>query len=395
MSNKPLNILFLEPCPVNFGGYFRANNLCYFLAKSGHKVDLLITSSQKKSFRIIKKEILPNYHQIELPRIFINQYLQGRLLRALISIYYILKYQYDIYHIGMLVEPETNIPALFLKLIGKKNIVMDWDEIYLNGASDANPLLHSYINFCETYYPKIFPNFCVTSDTLVDMAKDRGSKHVLKMINAINPEQIEIFNQKVAISQLKLDPKYKYLLFLGNSIIGKRVILLFEYLDKIIKLDPSIRLITNFNPVKVLKDSGYYHQVNKSVLKKIINVGYIKNEEMPYFLAAASATIFFSENNLIERANFPIRIGTYLASESIIVTNDINSEATNTLKQYNCAILDQDYLKLPQKTIEVINNQKLIDEMKQRIKIAKNELSYPVKIKELIAFYRFIISTNG
>lgn len=392
MKQKPLHILFLEPCPVNFGGYFRANNLCRYLAKAGNKVDLLITSNKKFSLKIIKRTISPGYTIYELPRFFVNQYLQGRLLRAIISIVFALKKHYDLYHVAMLVEPETNIPALFLRLIGKKNIVMDWDEIYLNGFSDTNPILHRYISFCEHYFPKIFPNFTVTSELLLKMAKQRGAKNVVKIINGVDDGQIKIKEHYYSLKKVRLDSSYRYLLFIGNSILGKRLLYLFNYLEQIVKLDNKIKLLVNFDYVKALKEAGYYKKYSASLFDHVVNLGYIDQGDLPFYFAAASATLFFSEKNQIEQANFPIRIGTYLASESLIVTNDINSEASNTLKEYRCAVINKDLERLPQLTLDVINKPDMIKKYLVNIKKAKKELSYYNLNNKLSSYYLSVIS---
>ena len=391
MKQKPLHILFLEPCPVNFGGYFRANNICRYLAKAGNKVDLLITSNNKFSLKIIKRNISPGYTIYELPRFFVNQYLQGRLLRALISIIFALKKHYDVYHVGMLVEPETNIPALFLRLIGKKNIVMDWDEIYLNGFSDTNPIIHHYISLCEKYFPKIFPNFTATSELLLKIAKDRGAKNVIKIINGVDNDQIKIKEHTSSLKKVKLDPNYRYLLFIGNSVLGKRLLYLFNYLQHIVKLDNKIKLLVNFDYIKALKEAGYYKKYSASLFDHVINLGYISQSDLPFYFAAASATLFFSEKNQIEKANFPIRIGTYLASESLIVSNDINSEASNTLKEYRCAVIDKDLDMLPQLTLDVINNPNMMKNYLVNIKKAKKELSYQKLTKMLVSYYISVI----
>ena len=156
-----MKILFIEPCFINFGGYHRAMNICPALAKHQVKVDLLVTSDKKFFLKIGKKKINKFLTIYELPRLTINFYITGRILRGVIGLFFGLFGQYDIIHAAMPSQFESNIPAFFLKLLGKK-VVMDWDDI-CEESFIVHPLVTTYTKFCEHQGPKFFNNYCVCS----------------------------------------------------------------------------------------------------------------------------------------------------------------------------------------------------------------------------------------
>src|SRR5258708_985670 len=122
-----MKVLFIEPCHVNFGGYFRAYNICFHLSKNNVHVDLLCASEKKFQFGIRKTKINQHFTRYELPRFYFHFFLNGRILRGIIALFFGLSKNYDIIHAAVPIQLESNIPAFFLKLFGKK-VVMDWDD---------------------------------------------------------------------------------------------------------------------------------------------------------------------------------------------------------------------------------------------------------------------------
>ena len=120
-----MKVLFIEPCHVNFGGYYRARNICTYLSQNKVHVDLLIASGKNYSFKITKKQINPYFTQYELPRYYFHFFINGRILRGFIALAFGLFRTYDIIHACVPVQLESNIPAFFLKLFGKK-VIMGW-----------------------------------------------------------------------------------------------------------------------------------------------------------------------------------------------------------------------------------------------------------------------------
>jgi hypothetical protein len=387
-----MKVLVIEPCHVNFGGYFRAYNLSLALSKKGIQVDLLVSSNKKFKLGIKKTKINENFRQYELPRINLNPRINftGRVLRGLIGLVFSLKKRYDIYHVFVPTQFEANIPGSFLKLIGKK-VIMDWDD-YFCGSSlfDNLKLTKKYLNFCETRAPKFFENMTVVSDFLKDKAEKRGAKRILKIINGVNQEQFVVHTQKEAREKLKLDRQGKYLLAFGNNYADGRGLLLLNAFAKIYALDPEVKLLFNFDPRKIVKDFHLEGQVSEECFKNIIDVGYIDQKNLGYYLGASDASILLLGDTDDQRAGYPVRVGSYLNGEAPIIVNDTDSEVGNTLKCHKCAIIEKDITDLARKTVEFLNNPALQEELRYNIIEAKKNVSWDNLAVNLVEFYKQI-----
>jgi len=387
-----MKVLVIEPCYVNYGGYFRSFNICQALSKKGIKVDMLVSSNKNFQIRIKRREFNKNFTEYQLPRINIHPLLNGRLLRGVIAIFFgFIWRDYDIIHACVPTQLETNMPAFFLKLFGKK-VVIDWDDYWIGTPIfKGHKWIIKYITFCEKKSPKFFENIVVVSDFLKNLAEKWGAKKVLKLINGINTEQFVLHSKEEGFKKLKLDPNKKYLLAFGNSYANDRALLLFKTFEKIYEIDSQVFLLFNFDPQKIIKEQRLENKINYKSLKNIINVGYIQPLDLGYYLGIAKATILLQGETEDEIACFPIRVGSYLNGESVVIMNDINSEVGNTLKKYDCAIIEKDIAVLAQKTVEFLNSSDLQKKLKENTKLIKNELSWSVLVVKLIDFYKNLI----
>lgn len=382
-----MKILFIEPCHVGFGGYFRALNISKGLSRNGIKVDLLVTTNKKFSLKIEKKIINKNLIVFELPRIYLHFFINGRILRGFIATFFGISKQYDIIHAAMPMQFESNIPALILKLLGKK-IVIDWDEIFEDTFPAKFPL-KQYIYFCEHKLPAFFKNYCVTSDILAKFSKKRGAKNVIKIINGFDPKEYNPKNRYSYRSKLKLDPDTKYIFAYGNTFGSNRPYKFFKTFEHIIKLDPSIKLLCNFDPITIYQRDKLTGKIDPKIFSNIINLGYITNKE---YLYTSNVALFLSGDGTCEKANYPIRIGSYLASNLVIAINDDNSEASNSLIAQKCCISSPNLQILAQKTVDYLNNPKLQKEYSVKLKKAKSKFSVEYLTLKLIDYYQLVLS---
>src|SRR3989338_1935744 len=242
-----MKILVIEPCGVNFGGYYRAFNICSHLSNRRIKVDLLVSTRSNFQLSIKRKKINYYFTQYELPRFQLNFYFNGRVLRGLIGFFIGLTGKYDIIHVCVPVQLESNIPAIFLKLLNKK-VIIDWDDYWTSTyRKSKNKILKTYINFCEKNIPFIIENIIVVSDFLKNLAKKRGAKKILKLVNGVNIDQFKLHTRENGFRKLKL-PKQQYLLAFGNTYSKQRFLKLMKAYDCIYKLRPSIKLLFNHDP---------------------------------------------------------------------------------------------------------------------------------------------------
>lgn len=385
-----MKILFIEPCFVNFGGYFRAYNICSNLAKKKIKVDLLCASRNPFQFHIKKTQYNKYFTLYELPRFQYHFFLNGRILRGLLAAMFGLIGGYDIIHAAVPVQLESNIPAFILKFFGKK-VVMDWDDYWEGSTIYGNiEIMKKYVAFCEQKAPGYFKNMVVVSEFLKQKAINRGATHVLKLINAVNKQQFTVHKRVESRKKLGLSQNDRYLITFGNTYINNRALLLFKVFERILQKEPDVKLLFNLDAKKIIEEEKIESKINMNILKNIITVGNIPQDDQGYYLAAADAVIFIMPDTDAERACYPIRIGSYINGESILILNDINSEASNSLKPYNCAIIDTDLKRLADHAVHYLNDEQLQKTMHRNVLKAKDLMSWETKIDDLITFYKSI-----
>ena len=391
-----MKVLVIEPCHVNFGGYFRAYSIALALSKKGIWVDLLVSSNKNFTLKIKKTKINENFCQYELPRINLNPHINftGRVLRGVIGLIFGIVKKYDIYHVFVPTQFEANIPGFFLKILGKK-VIMDWDDYYCGSPLFDNlKFTKKYLEFCETRSPKFFENFTVVSDFLKEKSEKRGAKRIFKIINGVNPNQFAVHAKEESREKLKLDQNGKYLLAFGNNFSYGKGIVLLQTFEKIFKLDKMVKLLLNIDPYQMAKDNKLEGKVNQECFKNIINVGYINQKDLGYYLGASDAAMLLLGDEDDQRAGFPVRVGSYLNGEAVIVVNDVDSESGNILKLNGCVIMEKDISDLAAKTVEFLQNQAIQKELKNNVIEAKKKLSWDNLVEELIEFYKQVIASK-
>lgn len=392
-----MKILIIEPCFVGFGGYHRAYGIAMTLSKRGIKVDLLVSSNKNFALKIKKTEINENLRQYELPRINLNPYINmtGRILRGIIGLFFSFRKRYDIYHAFAPVQFESNIPAFFLKIVGRK-VVIDWDDYWMGSPIfEEHTLTKKYVRFCEVKAPKFFENVVVVSDFLEEKAKKWGAKRILKLINGVNTSQFLVRSRNEGLEKLGLDKNKKYLLAFGNTFDTSRAYLLFKTFEEINDIDPNTYLLFNLDSKKIFKDLNLEKKINPNCLEKVIDVGYIQQEDLGYYLGVCEAVVFLQGETENEKACFPIRIGSYLNGETVIMMNDMNTEASNTLRKYDCSIIEKDISELARKTVDFLNNPELQKKLRNNVLGAKKNLSWENQIEDLICFYQKVTEEEG
>jgi len=384
-----MKVLFVEPCFIHFGGYHRAMNICTALSAHQIKVDLLVTSDKKFFPWISKKKINQYLTLYELPRISLNFYINGRILRGIIALIFGLIKPYNIIHTAMPSQFESNIPALFLKLFGKK-IVMDWDDL-CEEAFIVHPLVTAYIHFCEHFFPKYLKNYCVCSTVLADLAEKRGATNVIKIINGISVNHYDQLDKTSCRQQLGLESNTKYLFAIGTTFAGhSRTYNFLKTFEYIYQIDKSIKLISNFNPKKIYENEHLNGEIDPVIFKNIIDIspqGYQNDQQLSVYFSAVDACIFLSGDGRSEKAGCPMRVSAYLNAEKIVIVNDNGSEGSNIVKPYHCAIIDKDLKKLAQKTVKMLYNPKQQALLTKKVILAKKKLSMNYLIKNLIQYY--------
>lgn len=387
-----MKILFIHPCYENFGGYFRAAGLAKALAKKGIKVDLVCPHKNCFSFLIKKRILVKNLTRYELPRLELNFFFNGRILRGVLSSFFVLFGNYDLVHPFATTQIETVIPFFVAKILGKK-VVFDWDDFWQDSLffHQTNILIKKYIALLENNVPKYSKFMTVTSDFLCDKAKVLGAKKVLKIINGVDLKQFKTHSFEEAIAKLKFNPRDKYLLSFGNTYENKRAYLLLKTFEEVNKRDRSIKLISNIDLKKLLQKQNKLGEFKRDIFDNIIVTGFIPPQDLGYYLAISECVIFLTGNSDMEKSCFPIRIGSYLNGEKVIVTTNTNTEWCNTLKKYNCVLLGKNPKDLAQKIITFLKNKCEQKKIENNVRKTKKELSWNILSQKLIEFYNLAL----
>lgn len=375
---------------MNFGGHNRSFPICLALSRKNVQVDLLVSSNSNFRPSIRRKKINEKFYQYELPRINLIPYLNGRIMRGLIALWAGIFGKYDVIFARVPAQLESNIPAFFLKLLGKK-VVLDWDDYWMGSPIfNGHNLIKKYLSFCETKSPKFFENMVVISDFLENKAKEWGAKKILKLINGVVENEFESRDAAESFEKLKLDKNKKYLLSIGNTYSRDRTCLLLETFERMRCLDSDIKLICNFDLAQKIREQNLEGKVSEDCLENMIGMGYLSRKDLECCLSISSAAVFLQGKTEDELACYPVRIGSYLSRGLAIIMNDIGSEAGNTMKKYRCAIIEKDLSILAKKTVDFLNNRELQREMKRRALLAKKDLSWDNLIVKLIDFFENI-----
>lgn len=387
-----MRILLVQPCFVDFGGYFRSIGMAKALAKKEYHVDLLISSKENS---LIIKEIKEgkNLTIYELPRINFHQFINGKILRGILACFFILFRKYDVIHIFESNQFETNIPLILGKIL-KKKVILDIDEEWLDSPLiKMNKLMGAYIQFCDLKLAPQFDYLTVTSDHLVKKFRKLGVKNVLKIINGVDLDQFVPVGKEEARRRLQISPKEKIILSFGNTYEGERAYLLFKTLEEILKKDKLVKLYFNLDPQIFLQKEKIKRVIDENILKNIVHTGFIdlKTKKGRAYLGAADLILFLTGDSLGERACFPVRIGTYLNGEKVIAINKTKTEAYLTLASYDCILTGENPSAVANEILKIFKDKRLKRKLEANTLRAKKELNWDYLINELIEFYRLVL----
>lgn len=381
-----MKILLIEPCHKGFGGYFRAINIARSLSMRGNKVTLLYSSPSLQ----LSKHTEGNLTVYELPRLNLHFFFNLRLLRGFIASIFVVFNKYDVIHAFVPVQLESNIPTIIAKLLGK-NIVMDWDDYWTGSDIYGNyKIMKLYVAMCERTFPKIVKNFVVVSDFLYKKSFANGATNVIKIINGINPLTASSDSAHIT-NKLLISSNCKYVFVLGNTFMRERASQLLRFIDFTASIDDTYVFITNAKIDVIISESLNYDNYNLKNKSSLVSVGHIPPDQLAFYFKKTSFSLFLAGDYDAERANYPIRIGTYISGGNPIVMNDINSEANNTVKKNNIGILNSDLFSLAREMVKLGNDEQRYNDICFNLRHATNFLSWDSLAADLLTYYKNLI----
>lgn len=387
-----MNIVIINNNPKGKGTFWRCFGFAKYLVKAGHSVTLLCLQDRKR-FKISTKTkdgveiiLLPcnfNWGLKELP---------GHLVRVCIVIFTVLRRKYDIVHIFNVAFPTCGLSVFFLwifKKIGLKRfqLVVDWDDLWGKGGltdwKNMGYLVINAANLLETKIPLLADKVTVVSDELRQRAINAGveTQKIFKIINGADVEKIQLINKVRAREKLGLPKKGKILCYAAASVTMNYKFILTAF-ERIVEEFGDVKLIL----LSPLKDWEKEIVLKSKVGKKILILRFQTYDNYLLYLAAADVLLMPRSSHVLDRCEFPGRLGDFLASGRPIVINRAG-DAWKIIEKSQSGLVANvdDSNDFSQKVVRILNDRKLINRLSENArKAAEGKYSWEEITEELI-----------
>ena len=353
---------------INRGTFFRGFFFSKYLALRGHDVTLVCSG---ESTSRVRQRNVAGVTLVTLP--YSNRllsWLPVQLFSGALNCVRQMIDSSDVLHIFQLAMPSSWLVALMSRslLLGRVGrVFFDWDDLW-----GANGVLVDYgkgVNLAATMMEERFLRLAdgvtVASDFLLKRAKDVGARRVHYIPNG---------TERMPTSDLSKAGFRKLLGIPGSGTILCHVGMadLDRMWKKISTVFPNTTLI-------IIGDPPRYNMRNirKANAPGMIYTGRISSDLVKKYLSAADILLLKTNDEISERARFPIRLSEYLCASRPIVAGDIG-EIGNVLRKTGCALLskpgdDEDFAN---RTLELIASPETWDEIGVKARSVADKLSW-------------------
>lgn len=387
-----MKLLFLVPCPRDFGGFFRVTYIARALAKHSHEVTVLFHS---KNFRlgIVRSRSAENFNLVELPN------LSNRPLTKLLHIPFVLLWvlfqRADVVHVFTPVHPENFLTVLLCRLLRWKCIV-DWDDLWVDSPSyhGGGSLMRAYLRWTEPTSARLASGVTVASRFLEQEARRIGCRAIHWIPNGVWKDQFDLSPKSDARRLLGIADDALVVLAFGNTYMQGRGRLLLECMAALLQQRPDAVVLFNLDPSAVWKDEN--PNVPPPVALQLARcVGQIPQAQLGTYLGAADFVLFLSSNRFSEQATCPIRIGSYLNGECPIATTSSPTETCRLIQQYQCGIIGDTPAEVASRILKAIQDQAQMSALREGTRRAKHALDMDSLGIELTRFYQAVIANKS
>ena len=340
--------LYLQHHYYNQGTFLRAKGLALPLANRRNHI-YITCISDKIQFSITKDYCTENPYvsYVKFPRIMKKNSILGMIFRLPYLCYYVTFKDFSKLYAFALGMPTNAIPALFFKIFKSSKIILDWDDLWGNGYGSYTGVLGNKIFlFFERVTPRVIRPKYVTCTS-------RFLKNKFQRIG-FNEKQITVLNNGVygdiVYPELKdRDLRNEYGIKEDTSIcisIGNTYGKSFENMIKAFEIasreNPKLKLylIGQFNKSgQIGKEIERVMKTYRELfLSKIIILGFLETRDYINYLKMADFAILPMEDNEIDEARFPIRLGDYVRYCLPIVSN-ANGPVRDILEKNNYGLI--------------------------------------------------------
>ncbi len=381
-----MKILFLNHNYENFGTFYRCYFFGKYLARRGHRVDLVCASRKNFDLRIKSRIVEPNFRIVTLPRIKLHEYHTGHSLRAVINSVIVMIKDYDILHSFAVAQPATALPTIAARYFRNKPIVVDWDDAWGWGLADEHSfLIGRAISYLEREVPKLADAVTVASGFLKDASEKRGYKNVAKIPNGANVDDIKPLVKESARVFLNIQQDFKMLLSIGHT-YTKSINLMLDAFTMALQRIPDLKLyiVGNFG-----RQSEDIKKKFSTIKNNIVFTGEQPFDKVKFYLAVADGLILPMEDSVFEKARFPIRLGDYMAAGRPIISNAVG-EVRNVLLK-GCGILcsPDDVNGFSDIMVRIIEDKCLQREISDKARVmAETEYGWDILAQKLESVYQ-------
>jgi len=322
-----LRIGFLSSAYEMSGSYFRVFFLGKYLAKKGHTVTLVVTSRQMNP-KIVVKSIdgvtvftLPSLTWATSNRMsnWLSRMLTSSAQTLLNPIWEITS-DIDILHSFDVMFPQNALATVSRKALNSlgghgHSLFVDWDDWWGRGGlislyGGLWSLIDVFGTFLEEKVPLYARAVTVINETLRQRALRVGvnPEDLFVIPNGCNIDFIKPIDASVARQQLGLPMKNQICTQIGNLDLTSLKLLLAAH-TKVLKRHPNVFLMLvglSKDRINFVKSSG--------MSRNVICLEWQSYSKIPLYLGASDIFLLPMEDNIANRAAWPLRLGDYLAA---------------------------------------------------------------------------------
>jgi glycosyltransferase involved in cell wall biosynthesis len=370
----------------------RAQVIARHLVQRGHNITLLVTADHRR-FGIVQSE-WDGVRVIEAPDL-----LWGRLRSGwdpwnlTWRIGYLSKDSspYDLVHCFE-TRPATIYPALYYCNRNHKVFLTDWiDWIGRGGLITVNrpkwygPLFGRF----ETYYEEAFraraAGLTVIASALAERAVGLGvhPERICHLPNGTLPDlflprSVEECRQRIGL------PAHDPIIGYSSSDTHLDLEIVMASLAVVAQKHPNIRLLLTGLVKQAVVDLARAHGVERYLHP----VGFLPYEELPWYLGCADLFLLPFPDTIYNRGRWPNKIGEYMSIGRPTVSNP-SGDIRYLFDQHHIGLLaNSDPRDFADKILTLLENPCLARQLGANARsVAEGQMSWPILIKRLEAFY--------
>ena len=334
-----MKILILNHNQEGVGTWYRCDNFARYLSEE-HEITHVYASS-KKFDPFLRFTQTGKFSRISLPRFAYGKFFSGQLIRLLITLFLVCFTRYDAVYSFAVAQPQVAWPTFLAKRLRGKIIFIDWDDLWGDGFGlEHGWFINQILKWHETSFLKYADFISCCSVDLVNRAKElqankrvHGFTEIMHVPNGVNKKTIDVCDCPKEIEELKLR-NVKVLISIGNTYTSS----LNKLLNAVQELSTRGEKITLIMIGIAELSSVWKKKVQDSPVSWLLLKKFLPQQEMFNFLGNADALILPMDNNSVELARFPMRLGDYLLAQKPIVSNAVG-DVRYYLEKYDAGFL--------------------------------------------------------